>query len=670
MVSTTLTSRAASRGGVLLFGQRRAWRTDLLALAVLLMAALVGLIATYSRAEPFTIDIANARTRHYLQNFHDPETQPNATQPSYRWTRDRSTIAAPGLGRGVWQLQITLSSPQPADHPKQVLLDNGTHQLPIQLERGPRVYELLLPSAGDMEVALEAPTATYGHDSRALGVAFFGTTFQPVLIAAFPPLGQLLSIMAALMLAFITLRFIGTSPTIALALPLVGLALAIWGITTNRAPLGLLGPRLAILAVAGMPLVAILVWSWKRLVALGRFETQPWLQTALLTIFYIGFWIKATGLLYPYSHAIDVDWHMRHTQDILNGQLLELYKPGAFSESVMPVKEWGEQRPVIPYSPFFHIFATSFAIFPWSLVTTANIFSVFFDTNRVLLIAALALAFGLSSRGALLAVLLYAVTPFTFLLHSWGNIPTTFGIWWTLFATTLLVLTHGRWRERRIQLLLIGVLLLTFLFYTVMAVFMLVFLALLFVSLCIWRRGLPPKQASALFFVAAIAFGLSLIIYYGQYIPPVIERTLPYLQHTVVQGGSNEGQTNQEPFLTYIYLYGGRLGYTALPVRYGLWIPLLIAIPGLWLLRRQRLALHVFGAWATVATLFLILGNRVPMVDKHIFYIAPALVICTAAVLDRLLSYNRLYLLAIGGIYLVTFLSALELWIWRLQEVQ
>jgi hypothetical protein len=213
------------------------------------------------------------------------------------------------------------------------------------------------------------------------------------------------------------------------------------------------------------------------------------------------------------------------------------------------------------------------------------------------------------------------------------------------------------------------VLLLTFLFYTVMAVFMMVFLACLWLGLVFFGRDLPPRQARPLFTATALAFGLSLVIYYAQYIPGIVERTLPFVNRTVVSGQRNAGQAQQEPFWLYIARHGPRLGYVNLPVRYGLWLPLILSIPGLALLVRRRFVALVCGSWIIVAVLFLLVGSRVSMVDKHFFYVAPALMIASAALFERLWPRGRLLQGAIAGAYTLTFIAALQLWIWRLQTV-
>lgn len=691
MATTTLPHATTARGGTRSFGRQHVVN-DGLALLVLLCATVVGLVAGYARAVPFEVGVAGRYNTPYLQQFHEPEIATGEQQPSYRWTQARSMVVAPGLGRGLWTTRLSLDSPAAAGSPKQVLLEAGTVGLPLQLTAQRRVIHFLTPSVGDLGISIATTTGQYGADPRPLGVAFFGIAFDPIVSSMAPPLSTLLFSLVTLALAFLTLRWSGLPAWAATVVPLFGFSVLVWGISAHRAAVGLLVPRLTLLAITGLIATVLLTWAWRALVRLGRLDPEPWLLPALLTVFYLGFWIKAAGLVYPYSHAIDVPWHMQHTREILNGRLAELYKPGAFSESVMPVKEWGEARPVIPYSPFFHIFAASFAIFPWSLEATANIFSVLIDTSRGVLIASLALAFGLRSRAAFLAALLYAVTPFTFLLHSWGNIPTTFGMWWTLLATTVIVLGYDRLSRPKVFLLVLLALLATLLFYTVMAVFMGVFVVLLLLAVLVAGRGLPRRSAGALAGAFGLAIALSLLIYYGQYIGPIVQRTLPYIGRTVVGGEQGAGQDVILPFSTYVSNYVPHIGYMrdpALPALlgwlpvpwlpanyavekvlwYGVALPLFVGLPGIVLLRRNRLALLVVGVWLAVALLFFVAGSRISMVDKHLFYLVPALAITTGAVLDRAWKRWRWMGLAIGIMYLGSLTSAVELWILRLQRV-
>ena len=71
-------------------------------------------------------------------------------------------------------------------------------------------------------------------------------------------------------------------------------------------------------------------------------------------------------------------------------------------------------------------------------------FAASIDTSRVFLLALLARKSRFSDREALFGSLLLAVTPATFLLHSWGNLPTTLGLWCTLVTTIYIAVAYRR----------------------------------------------------------------------------------------------------------------------------------------------------------------------------------------------------------------------------------
>lgn len=665
---TTLASarRRTVPGGV------REWRVpplavDALALLALLLAATLGLAVAYTRPATLSLGVDGRYNTPYLSGFHDAEAVAGQQVPSYRWTGDASTIAAPGLGRGVWSTTLLLSSPQTQEPPKLVTVQ-GASTWQLQLTPQQRAYHLLAPADGDLSVTLEAPAQRYGADARELGVVWAGAAFEPLATAIFPPFVLLLYTAIVLLTAYITLRLVGVPPWPALAGTLLAGLLLAWAVGAYRAPAGLLLPRLATLAPFGLLAALALRWLWAALVRLGRLQPEPWLGPALLAVFVAGFAVKGAGLLWPYSHAIDIDWHVRDIMLVVQGRWRDFYLPGFFSYGKMPVAEWGSNPPLLPYTPFFHILAAPLAVLPWPMAHSVNMLSVIADTARSVPIAALGLCLGLRSRGAFMAALLYAVTPFTFLLHSWGNIPTTFGIWVALLATTLLALTYGRWHERRVFVLLTAALLATFLFYFVLAVFSAVFVLLLAGALALWR-GSRPRQILALLGSAALALALSIAVYYIFFIPEMVQRTLPYIVGIFGDGAAGEGKSAPLSLAGYLANHYRHMGYLNYPVRYGVWVPALLALPGLWLLRRDRFALALLGAWLVVALIFFVAGLRVSMVDKYIFYAAPALAICSAALLDRLWSRGWLPRIAVAALIVLSFASALDIWVLRLQRV-
>lgn len=668
---TTLASTTERRpvsGGVRARRRVPPLAADALALLALLLAAILGLGVAYARPATLSLGVAGRYNTPYLSGFHDPETVAGQQAPAYRWTDGESTILAPGLGRGVWSTTLELSSPQPQEPPKLVTVRGREQSWQLQLGARSRAYHLLTPAGGDLGVKLEAPARRYGADPRELGVVWSGAAFEPLAARVFPPFLLLLYTAIVLVTAYITLRLLGVPTLLALGEPLGAALLLAWAVGAHRAPAGLLLPRLAILAPVGLLSALALRRLWAALVRLGRLRPEPWLAPALGAVFVAGFAIKGAGLLWPYSHAIDVDWHVRDIMLVVAGRWRDFYLPGFFSYGKMPVAEWGTNPPLLPYTPFFHLVAAPLALLPWPLADSVNILSVIADTGRVVPIGALSLALGLRSRGALMAALLYAVTPFTFLLHSWGNIPTTFGMGVALLATTLLALSYGRWHERRVFVLLTAALLASFLFYFVLAVFSAVFVLLLAGALAFWRRG-QPRQVAALLGSAALALMLSIAVYYIFFIPGMIERTLPYIMSTFSGSATGEGKTAPLPLAGYLLNHYRHMGYLDYPVRYGVWVPALLALPGLWLLRRDRFALVLLGSWLVVALLFFVVGLRMSMVDKYIFYAAPALAIGSAAVLERLWLRGWAPRIAVAALFVCSFASALDIWVLRLQRV-
>lgn len=667
------------------------WRPDALALLGIVLATLSLLVLAFSATPSFRWDDlgkpegARYRQSLYLQNFYESEEDTNDPRlPWKHWSKPEAAVSILGLGRGWYETTLVLNGQRPEGPPATVTLGADGTATTVQLAAQPRRYTLLVPAAtGDFKLGLQSqgfvPPVVAGRsvDERQLGVILNHLAITPLTTTPLPPQSTWWALLGTLLVAYGAMRLSGVVPRWAVVLPLLILIVLAVSLRLERPALGLLLPRLFGGALVGLVAVGLIRLLWPPILRLGRLEAPPWLLPSLLAIFLVGYAIKMSGVLHPYTVTIDVPWHMQRTREILSGRLPQLYQPGAFSRSVMPLQEWGENPPLIPYSPFFHMFATVFALFPWKLETSANIFSVLVDTSRPFLIAALALRFGFRARAALLAALLYAITPFPFLLHSWGNIPTTFGMWWTLVATTVIALGYDRLREPKVFGLLLLVLLATLLFYTVMAVFMGVFVCLLVLGLLLWGKGGERRSARLIAAALVGASVLSLVIYYGQYIPPMIRQTLPYITNTVVSGQQTAGQDVITPWGEYLSNFRAFTGYNLLGlwfgheqrVLYGIQLPLLLGLPGLWLLRRNRVALLIMGAWVAVGVLFFMLGTRVSMVDKHTFYLAPALMITTGAVLDRVWQRWRWSSVFITLAYSATFWAAMQLWLLRLIRV-
>jgi hypothetical protein len=85
---------------------------------------------------------------------------------------------------------------------------------------------------------------------------------------------------------------------------------------------------------------------------------------------------------------------------------------------------------------------------------------------------------------------------------------------------------------------------------------------------------------------------------------------------------------------------------------------------------REPRARVLLTCWLTVALAFLLVGSRISMVDKHLFYIIPALALGVGLVLGRLWRRGLPARLVVASFYLFTFVAALNMWIYRIAAVR
>jgi hypothetical protein len=167
----------------------------------------------------------------------------------------------------------------------------------------------------------------------------------------------------------------------------------------------------------------------------------------------------------------------------------------------------------------------------------------------------------------------------------------------------------------------------------------------------------------AIALAALAAIGLATLIYYGQYIPLILEKTIPYFFGGAE--GQKVGLQNHQPFAEYLWEYWPRFGYFVRPVMYGIQILALLGLVGFFLVRSRRV-LVLFLCWGAVALLFVVAGSRISMVDKQIFYFLPALALLAAPLLSRLWARDLPARLVVASVYLFTFATALDLWVFRI----
>lgn len=607
---------------------------------------------------------------------------------TYRWSTDESQIVFPRLGQGNWLVRLDAVIAHPEGSPVNARLEvNGFELAHLPEQAQVRRLQLLIPAAlvnsGDLTITIKADPF---RDPRPLGILLADVSVapaaSPMQATLAPPVALGLGLFIVLgmfaCLALLTVDIKRRWYLDATGWAAVGLMPAVmvagWALIVYRFPSGQMIDRMAALTLLSLLITIVMRPLTRWLLRQTGVVVSPEFTAALLIVFLVGFWLKAIGMLYPYYVGIDVFWHMDKARRIIYDGALPLYYSvnSPLNETTMPVAEWGRNPPVIPYSPWFHILATSYAIFPWPMEMTANFVSLLMDMSRVVLIAAIALKAGFSQRAALLTAVTYAVLPVTYLLHIWGNVPTAAGLWLNLLVQTTILLAWDRLGEWKVQLWFVPLLVLTFLVYTVTGVFTGVFLVVLTIFIWLnsrrgqeWRgllQGLQP-----LWIASGAAIGLVIAIYYGQYFQPIVERTLPYLATVFTRGPETVG-VSRPPFHEYLWSFVPHLGYHIWPnhyLYYGLAIPLIFFIPGYWAMRTKPLLWLVVSAWGTVALLFLLAGYRISMVDKQLFYLIPVICLAWAIMADRLWERwpGRVFVLATLALSLG---SALWLWVYRI----
>jgi hypothetical protein len=467
------------------------------------------------------------------------------------------------------------------------------------------------------------------------------------------------------LLYFLLLR-LGLRPVAAAAGGLGGLLAGAAATAAQRLDLALFAPRLAFLLALAYALLVGTDLLLPRLFARGGVAIGPRAWRLLQLIFLLAMLLKLGGIAYPQLFVIDQPFHNQQFEKVLHGRFPELYRPDAGGISSLP-GQWGIQAQ-IPYPPFLYLVGLPFYLFPLGRDLSINLWSGLLDVSRIFLVFYLARRLGAGTRAALIAAFVMALTASTFLLHSWGNYPTTISQYCAFLCVTLLVANLGSLRRPTVFAGLLALLTLTMLLYTVTAVFVgLLLLGLLAGSA--WRGGAVERRALApLAGLLVLGSALAFAGYYVQYAGPLLTQTLPAFREQLAEGRSLG--IERTPVGLYLWRYAGRL------FGYGVLISLLLCPLGAWaLLRgaRDRLAGPLLAAWFGVFALFVALGTRVDMVDKEVWFVLPAVAICAGVACDALLRWwrGRVVERALVALYLAQLTwGGVTLWLVRIISVR
>jgi len=559
----------------------------------------------------------------------------------WRYATDRSRVILPGAGARDSQLVIT-AGPRPdgVAKPVQVIV-NGIALGSFTPKPGLNEYRFPLSAAqysfGDLTVdLLSEPQGVQGKGGTPIP---FGPQIAGVGIAGAggfvkPPLAPLAAWFVIAPAFYFLLRRLGLRAGWAAGTTLLGVILGAMAVVGQRLDFALFAPRLAFLLIVAYVLLVLTDLIVPRLLARGGVELAPETWRPLQLIFFAALVLKLGGVFFPQLFVIDQPWHNQQFEKVLLGRFLEIYRPGPGGISELP-GQWGIQAE-IPYPPFLFAFALPFYLGPLGRDLSINFWSVLLDCSRPFLLFFLARRLGASPRAGLIAAFVLALTPSTFLLHSWGNYPTTASQWGTFLFIVLLVANFRRLRHPAVFVGLLGLLAATMLLYTVTAVFIGMLLVLLFAGIA-WRGGTEERRG--LLPLGGILVGASLVAFFGyyvQFVVPLLTQTLPAFTGGLSQGGALG--IARDSFATYAGKYVGRLWY------YGILISLLLAPLGAWRLLREehdRIAGPLLAAWFATLAFFFVAGSRIDMVDKELWFTLPLIAICAGVACDTILGWWR-----------------------------
>lgn len=625
------------RGEVsLVWGALRSPYPYLLAVAAVLLIGLV-----YQFGTSVGVQVGGGYDEPYVRTFHERAEQDGTR---FRYATDRSRILLPGAGARDSTL-IIAAGPRPdgVAQPVQVVV-NGIALGQFTPGAGIADYRFPLPanyySYGDLTVDLiSTPQLVPGKGNNLVP---YGPQIAGVRAEANggglvkPPLWTLVAWLVIAPTAYFLIRRLGLKPPVAAGVALALLAVGAVAVAAQRLDFALFAPRLAFLLILAYLLLIVSDLVVPRLFARGgvTIEEQHWRWLQLIALFPLA--LKLGGATYPQLVVIDLPWHNQRFEQVLTGRFMEIYRPVAGGISELP-GHWGVQGQ-IPYPPFMYVLGLPFYLWPLGKELSFNLWSVLLDCARPLLVFFLARRLGANVRASLLAAAVMGVTACTFLLHSWGNWPTTISQWSAFLFLVLLVARFDDLRRPWVFAGLLALLTVTMLLYTVTAVFI-GMLLVIFIGILFWRRHTPEGQQAMP--LAAMLVGASLLAffaYYVQFAGPIITETLPSFGSSLGQGESLG--IERDPFSVYASKYFVRL------FNYGVLFSLLLTPFGIWRLMRGQhhpLTGPLLASWFAIPLSFFLIGYRLDMVDKEIWFIVPALAICAGVACDWIISFWQGY---------------------------
>jgi hypothetical protein len=422
-------------------------------------------------------------------------------------------------------------------------------------------------------------------------------------------LALLLAATFALLLAF---RAAGLSVRASAAAAATGSALVALGVALAPVVVTPFVADVALGAGAG----AVLAASTRgALDALAARRLAPPLAPAALAVAVAAFvlWFVASASpLYVGGHFA---YHSSVAEEIWRGRFLLYYLPGP-DNMLARQPQWGNL--VVPHPCLFHTLAAPLAALPtaaFHLATKLFLAALLFG---IALVSGLVASEIGGERAGIAAVTVVALSPIGFQLLGLGHLMTILGCWAAAVALGFLVLHVHRLSERRFFVGAVALVALCCLSYTGSLLFGSVSLLLAAALLLRDDRAAAWRLAA----VVALAWGVALLLYYGNWVVPFLTESVP----TLLAGSSSRGATD---FGARIAAEPRKLGYT-----FGSFLVPVAGLCGLSLARGRRRLLLV--AWASVLVVFSLLDVGFNFLLKHHYFTLPAVAVGVALASDRL----------------------------------
>jgi hypothetical protein len=531
------------------------------ALWLSLVVGLLLVALAYQSPRSLFVDIGGALEGVHTPGFYAPEKAGNAT---YRWSSGQSAIVFRGLGMpadySTLKVELQLSSGRDVGAlPVRVEVYANGHPLPyvpptrlyevavpLVVNRDSKSYEVTIPSnwinaSGDLRLDFHSPTFRSGDDQRDLA---FTADFARVQMPGgfvLPSLTQLGWLALCGLLLYWLLRSLWLTPRGAGVLTLLFLVACACVVAVDRLLLTTFTTRLAVTLALALVLAlgAEIVTRW--LVQLAGWKDVPeWAWAGLRALVAVAVVLKVGGLLYPSATIVDAPFHLKYITYMSEGRSWRQFFGETLARAVMPEDEWGSATAFIPYSPYFYLWFSPLAKLPLPLSLTVPVVSGILEALRVPLVFIIGLALSGARRApkvALAGAAVYSFVPATFLLQQWGNWPTLISLWLLTAWAAVVCLFWKRINHPLVWLVSTGLLTLTMLSYTVTAVYTGIFIGMILALGWIFARGERRRWLGLLLSTAA-ATALSVVIYYGQWLGVILEKTLPTFGQAIETQGS------------------------------------------------------------------------------------------------------------------------------------